>query len=153
MSALETKIPPPIVALLVAAAMYAIAQAGGRLPIAHGTGTALTWLFAGIAVPIIALAMFAFVRAKTTINPVTPEEASAVVETGIFAVTRNPMYLGLTLLLVAWAFRLMSPIAFLGPLVFVLYMTRFQIVPEERALSTKFGEAYDDYRRRVRRWI
>jgi protein-S-isoprenylcysteine O-methyltransferase Ste14 len=89
----------------------------------------------------------------TTINPMTPEAASAVVNTDIFAYTRNPMYLGLAVVLVAWTVYLGSLPAGLGVPGFIAYMTAYQIVPEERALANKFGEPYDEYRGRVRRWI
>ena len=63
------------------------------------------------------------------------------------------MYVGLASLLVAWAIYLAAPLTLLGPLAFVLYITRFQIIPDERALSRIFGRSYDDYRARVRRWL
>jgi protein-S-isoprenylcysteine O-methyltransferase Ste14 len=75
------------------------------------------------------------------------------VTSGIYRVTRNPMYVGLTLSLCAWGFWLGRPIAALGPLTFVAFIDRLQIVPEERALTARFGQAYADYRRRVRRWL
>ena len=82
-----------------------------------------------------------------------PERASALVERGIYRHTRNPMYLGLLCLLLGWTLALGQWAALLGPLVFVVYITRFQIVPEERVLLAHFGAAYDDYRQRVRRWL
>jgi len=72
---------------------------------------------------------------------------------GIYRFTRNPMYVGLALVLLGWAALLSSPWALLGPLVFVLYINRFQIAPEERVLSAKFGAAYTEYIARVRRWL
>lgn len=70
-----------------------------------------------------------------------------------FRVSRNPMYLSLLLLLVAYAVRLDSPVPWLGPIAFVGYVNRFQIGPEERALQAKFGEACLRYRARTRRWL
>jgi protein-S-isoprenylcysteine O-methyltransferase Ste14 len=75
------------------------------------------------------------------------------VVSGPFRFTRNPMYLGLTSLLFAWATYLGSPLAVLGPVAFVLYITRFQIMPEEQAMAAKFGADYEAYRKTVRRWI
>ena len=72
---------------------------------------------------------------------------------GIFGYTRNPMYVGLTAVLLGWAVWLSVPCVFLGPIVLVLFLLRFQIVPEERAMSSKFGRDYDEYRKRVRRWL
>jgi protein-S-isoprenylcysteine O-methyltransferase Ste14 len=94
-----------------------------------------------------------FSRAKTTINPVNIDAASTLVTTGIFAYTRNPMYLGMTALLLGWAIFLSGVWTFLGPLLFVLFITRFQILPEETVLAGKFGASYDAYTQKVRRWI
>jgi protein-S-isoprenylcysteine O-methyltransferase Ste14 len=82
-----------------------------------------------------------------------PETATALVCGGVYTVTRNPMYLGLLVLLIAWAVYLSSAWALLGPLAFAVYITRFQILPEERALGTLFGAEYAAYRARVRRWL
>lgn len=95
----------------------------------------------------------AFGRAKTTINPLRPANASSLVTSGIYRFTRNPMYLGLLFVLVAWALYLSSALAFVGPYLFVLYIRRFQIAPEERVLAAKFGDAYSDYTSQVRRWL
>jgi protein-S-isoprenylcysteine O-methyltransferase Ste14 len=95
----------------------------------------------------------AFRHAKTTVNPLSPANSSSLVTSGIYRFTRNPMYVGLALVLLAWALFLSSPWSLLGPLVFVLYINRFQIVPEERILSGIFGEAYSAYRTKVRRWL
>jgi protein-S-isoprenylcysteine O-methyltransferase Ste14 len=95
----------------------------------------------------------AFGRARTTINPVDIDAASTLVTDGIYRYTRNPMYLGLLALLAAWAVYLGVGWALLGPMIFVAFITRFQIMPEERVLQGKFGAAYADYRARVRRWV
>ena len=96
---------------------------------------------------------YEFQKAKTTFNPMTPDAASSVVTSGIYHVSRNPMYVGFLLLLTTWAIFLSHPLPFLFLPVFVTYMNRFQISPEERALSAKFGEEYDAYKRSVRRWL
>ncbi|MNJ74873.1 hypothetical protein D3C77_718740 [compost metagenome] len=87
------------------------------------------------------------------VNPLKPASASALVTSGIYRVTRNPMYLGFALVLAAWTVFLASPFTLLGIAAFVLYIDRFQILPEERALHQLFGEAMDEYCARVRRWI
>ena len=117
----------------------------GRRPIAL--------VVVALSVAIGAAGMLSFRRARTTINPTTPDAASSLVVTGIYRFTRNPMYLGFFLLLTGWAIYLANIPAFAGPVLFVLYINRFQIAPEERALAAKFGTAFDDYRRRTRRWI
>lgn len=94
-----------------------------------------------------------FRRANTTVNPLKPQAASSLVTAGIYRYTRNPMYLGLLFLLVAWAVLLSSPFALLGPVAFVTYISRFQIVPEERVLAALFGAEYAAYQAGVRRWL
>lgn len=99
------------------------------------------------------LPKLAFRRAGTTVNPLRPASSSVLVTTGLHRVSRNPMYVGHALLLAAWACWLQHPAALVGALLYATYVTRYQIVPEERALSTAFGAVYDAYRARVRRWL
>ena len=94
-----------------------------------------------------------FRRGKTTVNPMTPEAASTLVTAGVYRWTRNPMYLGFGVALVGWAVWLANGAAFVPLFLYVLYMNRFQIGPEERALEARFGAAFTDYRKRVRRWL
>jgi protein-S-isoprenylcysteine O-methyltransferase Ste14 len=94
-----------------------------------------------------------FRRARTTVNPMKPEAATSLVSSGIYRITRNPMYVGLLFVLVAWAAGLSSAWSMLEPLAFFLYIGRFQITPEERVLSQLFGAEYSAYKARVRRWL
>ncbi|MGH8122848.1 MAG: methyltransferase family protein, partial [Rudaea sp.] len=115
-------------------------------------------LAASLAIVLLGVAcsaagILSFRRARTTVDPTKPEQASSLVKTGIYRVTRNPMYLGLTLVLVAWAAFLSSAWALLGVAGFVLYMSRFQIAPEERALASLFASEYEAYKASVRRWL
>ena len=82
-----------------------------------------------------------------------PERSSALVTTGIYAWSRNPMYVSLLCLLMGYSLQLGHVAAALGPILFVSYVTRFHIVPEESALEARFGDAYRAYKARVRRWI
>ena len=84
----------------------------------------------------------AFNRHETTVNPMVPEKANALVTSGIYRITRNPMYLALALLLLAWAIFLRNSVALGLVLLFVLYLTQFQIKPEERALEELFGDEF-----------
>jgi protein-S-isoprenylcysteine O-methyltransferase Ste14 len=101
----------------------------------------------------VVLGMLAFRRAKTTINPVNIGAASSIVTSGVYRYTRNPMYVGLALMLVSWAVHIAVPFTLVGPVVFMLFITRFQIIPEERVLTSKFGGEYRKYQERVRRWL
>ena len=93
-------------------------------------------------------------RAKgTTTNPSRPEEASTLVTGGIYKLTRNPMYLGMVIILVGGVIRTANPFTLLSVIAFMWYITKFQIRPEEKVLTDLFGEEYEKYRRKVRRWI
>ena len=153
MKNLELKIPPPAVALLLAIAMWLAASASGALAFTLPGRLAIAIAAAALGVAISVAGVVSFRRAKTTVNPTKPGAASSLVATGIYRLTRNPMYLGLLLVLAGWAIYLSNAVTFVGPLLFLLYINRFQIVPEERALAARFGLAFDDYRRRTRRWI
>ncbi|MDR2208729.1 MAG: isoprenylcysteine carboxylmethyltransferase family protein [Azoarcus sp.] len=94
-----------------------------------------------------------FIKARTSLSPTMPSAASSLVVTGIYRYTRNPMYLGGFVMLSAWAFFLSKLSACFFLPFFVAYLTRFQIIPEERILRAHFGVEYDDYVKRVRRWL
>ncbi len=153
MKTLELKVPPPVVALLLAIAMWLATSASGALAFALPARLEIALAVAALGGAISAAGVVSFRRARTTVNPTRPDTASSLVTTGIYRLTRNPMYLGLFLVLAGWAIHLSNAVAFAGPLLFVLYMDRFQIAPEERALAARFGAAFEDYRRRTRRWI
>lgn len=152
MQALELKIPPPVVALIAAYLMWMFSRVlpfGFRVP--AGTWMAVFFALAG---PTVAIAgVVSFRRAKTTVNPMRVSAASSLVTGGVYARTRNPMYLGLLLVLVGWSIYLANAAAFLVLPLFDAYIGRFQIAPEERALQGIFGEAFRSYMSTTRRWI
>lgn len=150
---LELKIPPPVVALICGAAMWSMA----KITPALGVPQEVRWAFVGVFV-LAGLAfdlrgLLAFLKARTSINPVAPHRASSLVTTGVYRYTRNPMYVGLVCLLVAVAIFLDAPVGWLGIGAFVLYINRFQVQPEEAALLQKFGDSYRTYCDQVRRWL
>ena len=112
---------------------------------------ALPIVIAGVV--ICGWGVISFRRAHTTLNPRTPGSASALVVRGVYRVSRNPMYLGFLLLLIGWAVFLHNLLVFVAPIVFIAYMNRFQIRPEEQALSALFGHEYRAYADNVRRWL
>jgi protein-S-isoprenylcysteine O-methyltransferase Ste14 len=139
------------VAACFAAAMLGLAWVAPALT--FPIPSLLAFPVAAVGVSLDAVALVHFLRSRTTINPLKPESASALVTGGIYRLTRNPMYLGLATLLLAWAFYLGNLAALAGVPVFILYMNRFQIAAEERALEARFGAEYAAYRARVRRWL
>lgn len=148
---LDTKIPPPIVAIFIGVCIYFsrdwLPQFESDYLFYVGLGCEL------LAVVINLTAIFSFIKNKTTINPVKPQTATSLVTTGVFAFSRNPMYLGLLLFLIGFSLQVNvvggMPLLFL----FAFYIHMFQIIPEERALAEKFGDEFQEYSKKVRRWI
>lgn len=153
MDFLETRFPPPLVALVIAVLMWLASYwlPATSLPRGLTYAIAAVVLLAGLSFSI--RAMRSFRKADTTANPVRIEKASSLVTDGVYLFSRNPMYVGVTLDLCAIAFFLNCLWTLVGPAIFVAYTTRFQIMPEERLLAAKFGDAYRDYCQRVRRWL
>jgi len=153
MEVLENKVPPPIVTILFAIAMWVISLLAPIIDV----DTTARWV--AMAVVLVAgftfslLGILSFRKAATTVNPLKPETASSLVNSGIFQVSRNPMYVGFVLYLLAWAIYLSSAWVFLFIIGFVLYINRFQIEPEERALLVLFGAEFEKYQSEVRRWL
>lgn len=150
---LELKLPPPAVSLICGTGMWLGARALPAFNMEWSGHTALAVFLALAGFGIDLVGLLAFRRQRTTVNPLSPHAASELVCTGIYRFSRNPMYLGQLVFLAAWAVWLDNPVALIGLPACAAYLTRFQILPEERILAEKFGEAYADYRRRVRRWI
>lgn len=152
-SGMKLKIPPVFVFLLFGGLMYALAK---LLPVGYFDFFGRRYLMMAlmvIAVGITAMALFQFLRSRTTVDPATPSKASKLVSSGIYQYSRNPMYLGLLLLLLAWGLWLGNAFNVLMAAGFVGYMNRFQIIPEEEVLSEVFGKAYAQYCTLVRRWF
>lgn len=153
---LELKIPP-LAAFLFFALLIRFGAAFlplqswliRALPIAAWIGLALALVGAFFMVA----AVVELHRHETTVNPFKPEYSSSLVTSGVYRYSRNPMYLGMALLLTAWVLWLGQPLVLPGALLFVLYVDRFQIRPEERALAEIFGNAWHTYYRKTRRWV
>lgn len=150
---MKLKIPPVVVLAVFAVLMTAVAR---LLP-------GLTWLLPGRLIIALGLAVLggaislsgviAFRRHQTTVNPMAPAAATTIVSSGPYRFTRNPMYVGFIVGLMGWAVFLSNVGAALLVLGCVLYLTQFQIKPEEQELLTKFGSPFADYMVSVRRWL
>lgn len=153
MKRFELLVPPPLVMLIIGLLMWLLARMFPMLSFAwlHNGAAASVMAILGLAISLAGVA--AFRRARTTTDPRHPGEASTLLTTGIYRYSRNPMYLGVLLVLVGWAINLGNLLALLCAIVFIAYITRFQIIPEERLLQGKFGEGFESYRRAVRRWL
>jgi protein-S-isoprenylcysteine O-methyltransferase Ste14 len=148
---LDLKIPPLAVGAVIAMGMWLVSYTlpAFAYPPLHIVAAGMGIVGAGIT----GSAMLSFWGAHTTVNPMKPSSASFLVTSGIYRFTRNPMYLGLLLLLAGWALYLANILVVLFLPAFILYMNRFQIKPEERALTDRFGQRYLEYATRVNRWI
>jgi len=150
---LENKIPPPVVALVFGTLMWLIS---GEVILFDDVGLIriILMLLSIAAGSFFSLSgVLAFRAAHTTVNPLKPETASSLVKSGIYKVSRNPMYVGFALFLFSWALYLGSFWSIAGVLGFVLYINRFQIIPEERAMTALFGREFEAYKKTVRRWL
>jgi protein-S-isoprenylcysteine O-methyltransferase Ste14 len=155
MRRLELKLPSLALAGLLALAMWLSVRIwpGGTWAPAPALRATLALTLVAAGALIAAAGVLAFRRARTTVDPRVPQHSSALVVAGIYRLTRNPMYVGFALALAGWALWLAHPVAAFGPLLFVLWIDRLQIAPEERALRGRFGSSFDDYCGRTRRWL
>ncbi|HEX6727013.1 MAG TPA: isoprenylcysteine carboxylmethyltransferase family protein [Nitrospira sp.] len=151
MHRIDLKIPPVVTSAVTAIGMWFVSRTLPTFALAPLRVVAVAMGIAGVMVT--GSALLSFRRARTTVNPMQPSSASSLVTSGIYRYTRNPMYLGMLFVLVGWALYLANVLAFLFLPAFILYMNRFQIEPEERAMTALFGQEFLEYASRVRRWI
>jgi protein-S-isoprenylcysteine O-methyltransferase Ste14 len=151
MKLLELRVPPPLQAAVVGGLMWSVSTAVTvwALAIPHS----VSWVLFVLGSVVSFLGVIEFKKAQTTISPLAPHESTSLVMSGIYRLSRNPMYVGLCLVLLGWACWLENGLSFLMLPLFVVYINRFQIVPEERHLQEKFGDEFADYAAKVRRWI
>ena len=148
---LKTKIPPPVIALFFIALLYLSTYLIPAFRIDYQTILAVICLVAGFSP--VGIAFFQFKKKDTTLDPRKPENSTELIVSGVFKYSRNPMYVGLTMVLVsaslllgAWSGLVLIP-------VFILVINHLQILPEEEAMKKLFGEQYAEYCKNVRRWI
>jgi protein-S-isoprenylcysteine O-methyltransferase Ste14 len=152
MKTLELKIYPPVLLSLSLGLAYGLNHS---LPILAMPSlfSKLHWYLGALDVLVILCGVWEFRKAKTTINPTKPEKTHYLVSSGIYHVTRNPMYLGMLLILVAAIFKINNYVGFIAIPFFVYYITQFRIRPEERVIERIFGKEYVNYNNKVRRWL
>jgi protein-S-isoprenylcysteine O-methyltransferase Ste14 len=153
MSSLELKIPPVALGIMLGVLIWVAAWSTPALRFTLPAPGLIAVGFGAAGVIIAVAGVVSFRRARTTVNPLRPESASALVATGIYRLTRNPMYLGMLLILLGWAVFVGNAFALVIALAFVPLMNRLQIAPEERALAAAFGPAFTAYQSAVRRWL
>lgn len=153
MQFLELKIPPAVLALLYAAMMLGLVRIGDWASLSIPASEWVAVMLALLGFAIIFKAAYSFFLVKTTVNPLKPELTITLIREGVYAISRNPMYVGFALLLLAWGVFLQNMLAILWVPTFMIYMNRFQILPEERVLEAKFGQPYRQYCVSVHRWL
>ena len=153
MQKLDTKIPPVVVFIIAALLMWLVSKYTPAIDLPELVGWLMILAFLLFGAIMGLSGVFSFLKKETTVNPMDPEKATSLVDTGVYKISRNPMYLALALVLIAYSVYLKSLWSLIIVLLFMVYMTRFQIFPEERAMIKQFGEEYTDYMERVRRWI
>jgi len=153
LSALELKLSPVMTAILLGILMWLLARATPGFSIRPDVRIVIcaALMAAGAAVGLAGV--WSFRKARTTVNPWRVNASSELVVSGVYRHTRNPMYLGLLLGLLGWGVCLANAFALLLALIFIPFMNRFQILPEERALRQAYGESFQEYCRRVGRWL
>ena len=148
---METKIPPPIVTLVFGLSIYFSRGIFQLVEIKYSFYFGILLLILGFIILISAVRLFR--KDETTVNPLSPEQATKLVTDGIFKYSRNPMYLGMAIVLssIAVFFNLIGGIILIS--LFCAYITKFQIIPEERAMRDLFLGDFDKYTKVTRRWI
>jgi len=153
MNFVENKIPPPLVMMIFAVMMWGVSL----FESSAGLGQTVKGLLVGtlflLGLAFAFSGVLSFRMSKTTVNPLKPETASALVTSGVYQITRNPMYLGFSVFLLAWAVFLSSVWSLVCVVGFMAFIQRFQIAPEEKALLSLFGQEFETYRLSVRRWL
>ena len=153
MRALELRIPPVALGLVCALLAYLGKRLFPELALSGAGEPVLAGVLLLTGTLIALLGVVEFRRARTTTNPMRPDNSSSLVTRGIYRVTRNPMYLGFALALLGFATWLSHGLAYASVGLFVVCLQRLQIEPEERMLRARFGAEFDAYARAVRRWI
>ena len=148
---METKIPPPLVTLIFGLSIYFSRELFPTIEIKYSFYVGIFLLLLGFLILISAVRLFRI--DQTTVNPLSPMQATKLVTEGIFKFSRNPMYLGMACVLASLAmfFNIIGGIVFIA--LFCAYITKFQIIPEEKAMSDLFSEDFDQYKQTTRRWI
>ena len=148
---METKIPPPLVTLAFGMSIYFSRGMFAVIEIQYAFYLGIFWLLSGFFILVSAVRLFR--KDKTTVNPLSPEQATKLVTDGIFKYSRNPMYLGMAFVLgsIAVCFNPIGGIILIA--LFCVCITKFQIIPEERAMRNLFSDDFEKYIKSTRRWI
>ena len=148
---MNNKIPPPIITLICGLGIYFSRPLFPKYNYISIDIIAASFLLLGII--ILITAVLSFKRQSTTVSPLQPEKASYLVVSGIFKYSRNPMYLGMLLILISMTIKFNFVGGILIIFGFITFITKFQIIPEETALERLFGKEFTRYKKKTKRWI
>jgi len=148
---LETKIPPPLVTLVAILGVWFSRGVYAFTPHPVSTSIALVCLI--VALALLLAALWQFRRAKTTVNPLKPSSASFLITSGVFSISRNPIYLADVIIVAAFSIYCLAPFGVISITLLVLYLNRFQIEVEEGALKYRFGNEFEVYCSKIGRWV
>lgn len=150
---MELKVIPVVQVIIAVLLMIVFSKLWPALILNWPAHNQVALLLFVLAIFIGISAIISFKRHKTTVNPTKPEASTSVVSSGVYSLSRNPMYLAMLISLISVAYYLQHIIALPVIFIFIAYMTRFQIIPEEKMLTNIFGQQYLDYQKKVRRWL
>lgn len=150
---LEARVPPPVVMLIAALVIWGLRRAYPEMGVFIPGRRVVYGILLALGLLVAVAGVLEFRRVRTTVNPMKPANASSLVTSGIYRFTRNPMYVGDVLILLAVVVFFSNPLGLAGVVLFVVWMELLQIPAEERALRERFGAAYDQYCSKVRRWL
>ena len=145
------KIPPPILVLILVISNYFSSKKIDLINLPNQTLLSIIMLFIGILILIIPV--FNFVKSKTTIDPIKFKKVNNLVTSGIYKYSRNPMYLGLLMVIISTSIFYLNIFSIITPFIFYFWMNRFQIKREENFLAEKFGQKYISYKSKTKKWI
>ncbi len=145
------KIPPPLIVLTLIISIYFSSKKIDLINIPFQLEISFFILSLGILVFINPV--LKFIKSKTTINPIQFEETNRLVTSGIFKYSRNPMYLGMLMIIISTSIFYLNIYSILTPFLFVFWINKFQIKREEVFLTEKFGKEYLSYKNKTRRWL
>ena len=148
---MSNKIPPPIVTLFFGLCIYLSRPYFPEFSSSLLNSLSVISFVVGISIFVAAVSSFK--KQKTTVNPISIEKASSLVINGIFKYSQNPMYLGMSFILVGLAFKFNLIGGLLFTSIFMSFITIFQIKPEEVAMEKLFKQQWKDYIKNVRRWL
>ena len=145
------KIPPPLIVLTLIISIYFSSKRIDLIIIPFQLEISFFILSLGILIFINPV--LKFIKSKTTINPIQFEETNRLVTSGIFKYSRNPMYLGMLMIIISTSIFYLNIYSILTPFLFVFWINKFQIKREEIFLTEKFGKEYLSYKNKTRRWL